>query len=126
MQTQLKVALTTVIGVSWGLLIFYLALWIGQQLAPLMGGFLPASIIGMLLLVAALSLRIIPLSWVESCANLFVRWMALLFVPIGVALVEQLDVLLDALPALLATCVFATLVLLGVVGHFYQWLVKPE
>jgi holin-like protein len=104
-----------------GLLIIYAALWLGKLLSKASGQLLPASIVGMLLLTAALQLRWIKLTWVERTANQFVRWMSLLFVPISIGLVENIETLLQALPAMLLTCGLATLILLVAVGRFYQY-----
>ncbi len=104
-----------------GILIIYVALWLGKLLSNFSGQLLPASIMGMLLLTAALQLRWVKLNWVECSANQFVRWMSLLFVPISIGLVENIETLLQALPAMLLTCGIATLVLLVAVGRFYQF-----
>lgn len=109
---------------AFGLLLIYLTLAAGYLIAAQIGNLLPPSMIGMILMVLLLQLKLLPLSWVEATANLFVRWMAILFVPICVALVDQLDLLRSALPALFASCVLGTLALLGIVGRFYQWLEK--
>ena len=50
-----------------------------------------------------------------------------LFVPISIGLVEHIETLLQALPAMLLTCALATLILLVVVGKAYQhWEHKHE
>ncbi|MGY5449959.1 CidA/LrgA family protein [Agarivorans sp. MS3-6] len=103
-----------------GLLVIYAALWLGRWLSEISGQLLPASIMGMLALTIALQFRWIRLSWVERTANQFVRWMSLLFVPISIGLVDHIETLLQALPAMLLTCAVATLVLLVVVGKLYQ------
>jgi len=105
-----------------GFAVIYAALYLGRILSRWSGSILPPSIMGMLLLVIALQFRWVKLEWVERCSQLFVGWMSLLFVPISVELVEHLETLMHALPAMLVTCVLATLVLLVVVGKMYQYL----
>ena len=100
----------------------YAALWAGRGLSILSGELIPASILGMVLLTLGLQLRVIKLDWVERTASVFVRWMSLLFVPISVGLVEHLESLFLALPAMLITCIIGTLVLLVLVGKGYQYL----
>ncbi|WP_432453740.1 MULTISPECIES: CidA/LrgA family protein [unclassified Agarivorans] len=113
--------------IGLGLAIIYAALWAGRGLSYLTGNLLPASILGMLLLTILLQLRWIKLAWVERSSMLFVRWMSLLFVPISVGLVDHLETLFQALPAMMMTCVLATLILLVVVGKIYQyWEQKAE
>ncbi|MBW8189896.1 CidA/LrgA family protein [Neiella marina] len=104
-----------------GLLIILAMLWLGTAISQLTGDVMPGSIIGMVLLALSLQLRIVRLHWVEHAANQFIRWMSLLFVPIGVGLVEQLAVLQMALLAILATCIGATLILMALVGWGVQW-----
>lgn len=103
-----------------GIAIIYAALWLGQWLSELTGDLMPASIIGMLMLAVALHFGLINPIWVERSAHLFLRWMSLLFVPIGVGLVEHVSTLQSALVAILLTCVVATLGLLALVGWSYQ------
>lgn len=104
-----------------GILIIWALLWLGTLIAGLTGEFLPGSIIGMLLLTIGLELGLIRLNWVQRISNVFIRWMSLLFVPIGVGLVDKLDVLQSALGAILATCVVVTLSLLALIGWGVQW-----
>ncbi|MBD1388057.1 CidA/LrgA family protein [Neiella sp. HB171785] len=103
-----------------GLGIILFVLWLGNTISNMTGDYIPGSIIGMVLLATSLQLRVIRLTWVEGAANQFIRWMSLLFVPIGVGLVEQLDVLSSALLAIIITCIFATLALLALVGWGVQ------
>ncbi len=114
--------ITKLVRIASGIALIYLMLFAGQGLASLTGDRIPASIIGMLLLTACLQLGWIKLAWVDDAASLFVRWMSLLFVPIGVGLVDQMALLHSALLAMLVTCVVATLILLALVGWAYQWL----
>lgn len=109
-----------------GLLIILLMLWLGQLLSQLTGDVMPGSIIGMILLALSLQLKLIRLHWVEHTANQFIRWMSLLFVPIGVGLVDQLAVLQSAAVAIVVTCVAATLVLMALVGWGVQWQQRPK
>ncbi|GAB1619968.1 hypothetical protein AAOGI_00180 [Agarivorans albus] len=118
---------SVVLEMASGLAVIYAALWAGRWLSEISGNLLPASIVGMLLLTIALQFRWIKLAWVERAANQFVRWMSLLFVPISIGLVEHIETLLQALPAMLLTCALATLILLVVVGKAYQhWEHKHE
>jgi len=109
-----------ILEIASGLLVIYSALWLGRWLSQVSGNLLPASIMGMLLLTISLQLRWVKLPWVEYTANQFVRWMSLLFVPISIGLIEHIETLLQALPAMLLTCIFATLLLLVAVGKIYQ------
>ncbi|WP_026959622.1 MULTISPECIES: CidA/LrgA family protein [Aliagarivorans] len=111
---------TTALQYLRGFALLFGFLSLARLIAPLVGDVLPDSILGMLLLLAALQFKIVPLHWVQLSANLLVRWMALLFVPIGVGLIDQLELLQAALPAIIVCCIFATLALLPLVGRVYQ------
>lgn len=111
---------SVVLEITSGILVIYAALWLGRWLSQASGNLLPASIMGMLLLTLALQFRWVKLAWVDRTANQFVRWMSLLFVPISIGLVEHIETLLQALPAMLVTCALATPILLVAVGKIYQ------
>jgi holin-like protein len=83
---------------------------------------LPGSVVGMLLLGAALHFRWMPAAWVEPAAGLLLRHMGLLFVPPGVGLMLQYDLLRrEWLPIVLAGAASTVAVLL-VVGLLQQRL----
>lgn len=67
-----------------GLLILLAFLFAGDWLADALRLPLPGSVVGMLMLAAALRLRWIPERTVKPAAELLIRNMALLFVPAGV------------------------------------------
>jgi holin-like protein len=103
-------------------IILMACLWIGEVVSTWIGQRLPGSIIGMLLLAGLLGSGLIRLSWVEAGANFLVRWMSLLFVPIGVGVVDQLDLLTSSLGAILLTCIVGTVIIMAVTGWMFQWL----
>ena len=83
---------------------------------------LPGSVVGMLLLAAVLHFGWMPAAWVEPAAGLLLRHMALLFVPPGVGLMLQYDLLRrEWLPIVLASAA-STLAVLLVVGRLQQRL----
>lgn len=60
---------------------------------------LPGNVLGMLLLLAALSTRLVKLAWVEQPADLLLRHMMLFFVPVIVAVLPLFPALAaNALP----------------------------
>ena len=98
----------------------------GQLFSVWMNQILPGSILGMLFLACLLSSGLIRLCWVEAGANFLVRWMSLLFVPIGAGVIEQFDVLKSGLPAFLLTCMVGTIVIMAFTGWFFQWLERAQ
>ena len=55
-----------------------------------------------------------------------VRWMSLLFVPIGVGVIDQLDLLANSLGALLLTSILGTVIIMAVAGWLFQWLERTQ
>jgi holin-like protein len=104
------------------LLAFLLA---GNALASFARLPLPGSVAGMLLLAAALHFRWVPEVWVEPAAGLLLRHMGLLFVPPGVGLMLQYDLLRrEWLPIVLGSAASTVAVVL-VVGWLQQRL-QPD
>jgi holin-like protein len=88
----------------------------------------PGNVVGMALLLAALTLGVIRLEWVTEAAELLMTHMALLFVPAGVGVMLYFDLLArEWLPILTAT-LLSTFVVLAVTGLLAQGLekAKPE
>ncbi len=101
------------------LLAFLLA---GTTVASLARLPLPGSVVGMLLLAAVLHLGWMPAAWVEPAAELLLRHMALLFVPPGVGLMLQYDLLRREWLPIVAASAASTLAVLLVVGRLQQRL----
>ena len=81
---------------------------------------IPASIIGMLLLTAALRLRIVRLNQVAGAADFLVKNLGFFFVPPGVALMLHFNLIKDQwLPITVAT-VASTVIVLAVTGWAHQ------
>ncbi len=108
-----------------GALVLLAFLLVGTSIASLGRLPLPGSVVGMLLLAAALHFRWMPAAWVEPAAGLLLRHMALLFVPPGVGLMLQYDLLRrEWLPIVLGSAASTVAVVL-VVGWLQQRL-QPD
>jgi holin-like protein len=97
--------------------LIYLCLFIGNAVAALLPIAIPGSIIGMLLLFTLLSTQIMPAKWVKPGCHLLIRYMVLLFVPIGVGVMKYYDQIIEHLGPLVISCVVSTLMVLVVVGY---------
>ncbi|WP_394247069.1 CidA/LrgA family protein [Vibrio profundi] len=116
MKDKLHIALRYL--VSFGLIL--IALWLGNGIQTVLGTSIPGSIFGMLILFGLMSLRIIPVEWVKPSANLIIRYMILLFVPISVGLMEHADMLIaNALP-IMASAVGGSLIVLVSLAWFLE------
>lgn len=68
------------------------------------------SIIGMLILFVLLALQILPAKWVNPGCYVLIRYMALLFVPIGVGVMQYFDLLRAQFGPVVVSCAVSTLV----------------
>jgi holin-like protein len=94
----------------------YLCLYAGTFIALLLPITIPGSIIGMLILFVLLALQIIPAKWVKPGCSVLIRYMALLFVPIGVGVMQYYDLLKAQYGPILVSCFISTLVVFLVVS----------
>ncbi|HEX2188897.1 MAG TPA: CidA/LrgA family protein [Longimicrobiaceae bacterium] len=83
---------------------------------------LPGSVVGMLLLAAALHLRRVSVSRVEPAAGVLLRHMGLLFVPPGVALMLQYELLRREWLPVVAAGAASTVAVMAAVGWLQQRL----
>lgn len=85
---------------------------------------IPGSIIGMLQLFTLLSpLQILLTKWVKLGCQLLIRYIVLLFVPIGVGIMKYSPQIIANLGPLVISCLVRTLIVLVVVGysaHYFQ------
>lgn len=93
-------------------LLIYACLYLGIGIAALLPITLPGSIVGMLILFTLLSLQIIPPGWVKPGCHLLIRYMALLFVPIGVGVMQYFDLLRAQFAPVVVSCAASTLIVL--------------
>ncbi|CNL29457.1 antiholin-like protein LrgA [Yersinia pseudotuberculosis] len=97
--------------------IIYLCLWAGKALALLLPIVIPGSIIGMLILFVLLTLQILPSPWVKPSCQLLIRYMALLFVPIGVGVMQYYEQLTKQFGPIVVSCFISTLIAMLVVAY---------
>jgi holin-like protein len=81
---------------------------------------IPGSVVGMVLLTAALQLRLIRVSWVRPAADLLLRHMGLLFVPPGVAVMVHAELIRAEWLPIVAGSAASTVAVLVVVGWVQQ------
>lgn len=100
--------------ISFGLIL--LSLMIGTTIQHFLSISIPGSIIGMLLLFSLMASGIIPASWVQPSASLFIRYMIILFVPVSVGLMDHVDLLLNNALPILASTLGGSLIVLIILG----------
>jgi holin-like protein len=82
---------------------------------------IPGGVLGLMLFFLALSARVVKLKWVERAAGVMVRHMVLLFVPLGVGLIEMGPVLSRQAVAITASLLVswtAVVLTTGLLGHW--------
>lgn len=107
-----------------GIFIVLLFFAIGELVGWLINGFIPGSVIGMILLFAALCLKIVKPGRIKPVAKFLCDNMALFFVPAGVGIINSMDVLSQYWQAVLVACGVSTVVVLVVVALVQQWFEK--
>lgn len=96
--------------------LIYACLYSGIFIASLLPITIPGSIIGMLIMFLLLALQILPAKWVNPGCYVLIRYMALLFVPIGVGVMQYYDVLIAQFGPVMVSCAVSTLVVFLVVS----------
>lgn len=106
--------------------LIYLCLFAGNAISALLPLAIPGSIIGMLILFALLASQILPAPWVKPGCHLMIRYMALLFVPIGVGVMNYYDLLSKQFGPIVVSCLISTLVVMLVVGFSTQLMQREH
>ncbi len=103
--------------------VFYILLcWLaGNLLSDAIGNYISGNIIGMVLMFAALRLRIFAADDVRPAAKFLLGSMALYFVPFGVGLMTSYTHLLDNLWLVIIAITLSTVAVLAAVGLTFQY-----
>ena len=81
---------------------------------------IPGNVIGMVLLFALLSMKIIKLEFIEESSNFLLSHLAFFFVPPSVSLITNLELLKGSALKFAAVNVITTIVVMVVTGHVIQ------
>ena len=117
---------TKIIDFSRGILIILLFLSVGKFLGSYLPFAFPSSIIGLILLFLSLNLGLIKVEWIMMSGSLLLKYLAVLFIPVGVGLINYLQLILDNWFVISFSFIFTTLLILLCVGHLYQYLNKKS
>lgn len=98
--------------------------FLGEVLKALIPLQIPASIYGLLLMLAALCLKIIPLDAVKDTGKFLVEIMPLMFIPAAVGLTESWDKISPILVQLIVITVISTIVVMAVSGLVTQQVIR--
>lgn len=106
--------------------LLYLCLIIGNLLSAILPFAVPGSIIGMLILFTLLALQIVPANWAKPSCSLLLKNMTLLFVPIGIGIMNYYSQLSQQLVPILVSCFMSTLVVMLVVAFSSNYIHKER
>lgn len=104
------------------IILFFYAL--GEGVAWLIQGFVPGSVVGMILLFTALCLKIVKPERIKPVVKFLCDNMALFFVPAGVGIVNATDMLSRHWQAIVMACAVSTVLVIVVVAAIQQWFEK--
>jgi holin-like protein len=102
--------------------VLFAFLALGELIVWLTGIPIPSSIIGMILLTAALQFNIVKLRWVQRVSDFLVNNLGFFFVPAGVGLMRCLDILADSWLQIIVASVVSTICIIFVTGRVHQWV----
>ncbi|WP_039058686.1 CidA/LrgA family protein [Enterobacter sp. Bisph1] len=112
--------MTNVLNIIWqysrAFVLIYACLYAGIFISSLLPITIPGSIIGMLIMFVLLALQILPAKWVNPGCVILIRYMALLFVPIGVGVMQYYDLLRAQFGPIIVSCAVSTLIVFLVVS----------
>lgn len=105
-----------------GITIILLFYFLGEFIGKLINGFVPGSIIGMLLLFGCLYLKIIHADTVSSVSNVLTKNMAVFFIPAGVGLMGSFGLISKFWASILIVCTVSTVLVIIVVALIQQYM----
>ena len=100
--------------------VLFAFLAIGEFIVWATGVPVPSSIIGMLLLTAALKLRIVRLMWVDRVSDFLVKNLGFFFVPAGVGLINCLGLIKAQWLPIIGASIVSTFLIIAVAGWVHQ------
>ncbi len=105
-----------------GITIILLCYLFGEVVSQLIGGFMPSSVIGMLLLFGLLQRGIVKEEDIKGVCNFILNNMMMLFVPVTVGLMVSYKLIKNYWIGASATIILSTIIVLLVVGALQQYL----
>ncbi len=108
------------------LLIIFFLLFIGEFLNKVLNVPIPGNVIGMLLLSALLIIGLIKESQVSDLADFLLNNMLIMFIPIGVSIINAVSYLAEDWWKIILVIVLSTLVVFFITGQIIQMLIKKN
>ena len=105
------------------ILFFY---FIGECISQCIHGFIPGSVIGMVLLFLALAFKVVKPCHVNKISKLLTDNMGLFFLPAGVGLMTSIGVISHYWAVILISCVISTILVIASVALVQQNFEKSK
>ncbi|WP_237385316.1 CidA/LrgA family protein [Xenorhabdus sp. Sc-CR9] len=102
--------------------LLYLCLIAGNIISAFLPFSLPGSIIGLLILFGLLAFQIIPPHWVKPSCSLLMKNMTLLFLPIGVGIMNYYPQLSQQMFPIVLSCVVSTVIVMIAVAYSSHYI----
>lgn len=99
-------------------------LLIGQGLHQYFGLPIPGTVLGMMILLFLLLFKIIKLQWVDKITDVLLEHLSLLFIPPGVAIMNEFHNFKGNLLPLFLILLSSTVIVMVVTGYIVQYLIK--
>ncbi len=109
-----------------GMALLLLFLFLGEAASTAWNVPIPGSVIGMVLLLAALCAGIVRHEWIKEASELLLSHMALFFVPAGVGVMVYFDLIGREWLPIVVAMVVSTFVVMAVTGWVEARLEKRE
>ncbi len=87
---------------------------------------IPAGIYGMMILFILLQIKILRLEQVSDVGNFLIAIMGVMFVPAGVGIMKDYELLITMLPAIVVAVTVITIIVMGTSGSVTQFLLKKD
>lgn len=100
--------------------LLFLFLALGELIVWLTGTSIPSSIIGMLLLAAALQLKVVKPAQIEQFADFLTHNIGFFFVPAGVGVMNCMGLISGELLPIVVATIGSTIIIIAVTGQTYQ------
>ena len=98
----------------------------GELLKYLLPLPIPASVYGLVLMLACLMTGVLKTSQVKDAAFFLIEIMPLMFIPAGVGLIVSWDVLKPVLLPFAVITVITTVAVMAMAGRVTQWVIRRE
>ena len=89
---------------------------LGEAVVSILSIPIPGNIIGMILLLILLALKWIKIKHIQDISNFLLRNMAFFFIPAGVGIIENFEMMKGQLVSILLVCLLSTVITFAVTG----------